>query len=328
MNNQFDPITQFLNQLKTRFNWKNQTMVLMAVAVIAVLWVFFTGLYTVGVDEVAVIQRFGRYVRQSGPGLHFKLPDGIEKRTNVKVRKVFSSEFGQRTVEAGVNTKFAPESQFLDESLMLTGDLNCALVSWVIQFRITDPVKYLFKVRDVNGTLRCISEATMREVIGDRSINEILTKRREIADTAVIYLQTALDDAEVGLSISTIELQNTNVPGPVQPSFNEVNQAVQEKKETILKAREERNKVIPSARGEAEKTIRQAEGYALEKINMAKGDSSRFVSIYKEYARAKNVTRRRLYLETMGEILPKIGNKYIIDSDQKGILPLLNLEKK
>ncbi len=327
MNNQFDPITQFLNQLKTRFNWKNQTFFLMVVAVIAGLWIFFTGLYTVGVDEVAVIQRFGRYVRQSGPGLHFKLPDGIEKRTNVKVRKVFSSEFGQRTVEAGVNTKFAPESQYLDESLMLTGDLNCALVSWVIQFRITDPVKYLFKVRDVNGTLRCISEATMREVIGDRSINEILTKRREIADTAVIFLQTALDEAEVGLSISTIELQNTNVPGPVQPSFNEVNQAVQEKKEMILKAREERNKVIPSARGEAEKTIRQAEGYALEKVNMAKGDSSRFVSIYKEYARAKNVTRRRLYLETMGVILPKIGKKHIIDSDQKGILPLLNLEK-
>lgn len=328
MNNQFDPITQFLNQLKTRFNWKNQTFFLMVVAVIAGLWIFFTGLYTVDVDEVAVIQRFGRYVRQSGPGLHFKLPDGIEKRTNVKVQKVFSSEFGQRTVEAGVKTKFAPEDQYLDESLMLTGDLNCAIVSWVIQFRITDPVKYLFKVRDVNGTLRCISEATMREVIGDRSINEILTKRREIADTAVIYLQMALDDAEVGLSISTIELQNTNVPGPVQPSFNEVNQAVQEKKEMILKAREERNKVIPSARGEAEKTIRQAEGYAMEKINKAKGDSSRFVSMYKEYARAKNVTRRRLYLETMGEILPKIGKKYIIDSDQQGILPLLNLEKK
>ena len=328
MNGEMDQISKILNQLKERFNTKNKSFFTVIVLIIVVLWILFTGLFTVAVDEVAVIQRFGRYVRQRGPGLHFKLPDGIEKRTNVKVKKVYTAEFGLRTIKADITTKYAPEEQYLIESLMLTGDLNCALVPWIVQFRISDPVKFLFKVRDPESTLRDLSEAIMRQVVGDRSINEVITKRLEIADKANVDLQKVLDEAETGFAIVNIELKNTNVPGPVQPSFNEVNQALQEKEKTIYQAREEYNKAIPAEKGEAERIIRAAEGYALDRINTAKGDSSLFVAQHAAYAKSKNVTRRRMYLETMEEILPKLGGKYIIDGDQRSILPLLNIGGK
>ncbi len=328
MSDQMDQINNILNQLKGRFNTRNKSFFVTIAIIIVVLWILFTGLFTVAVDEGSVIQRFGRYDRQRGPGLHFKLPDGIEKRTNVKVKKVYTAEFGLRTIKADVETKYAPEEQYLIESLMLTGDLNCALVPWIVQFRISDPVKFLFKVRDPESTLHDLSEAIMRQVVGDRSINEVITKRLEIADKAKVDLQKVLDEAEIGLTIVNIELKNTNVPGPVQPSFNEVNQALQEKEKTIYQAREEYNKSIPAAKGEAERVIRAAEGYALNRINTAKGDSSLFVSQHAAYAKSKNVTRRRIYLETMEEILPKLGGKYIIDSEQRSILPLLNLGGK
>jgi membrane protease subunit HflK len=256
------------------------------------------------------------------------LPDGIEKKTKVKVKKVYTAEFGLRTIKADVETKYAPEEQYLIESLMLTGDLNCALVPWIVQFRISDPVKFLFKVRDPESTLRDLSEAIMRQVVGDRSINEVITKRLEIADKGKVDLQKVLDEAEIGLTIVNIELKNTNVPGPVQSSFNEVNQALQEKEKMIYQAREEYNKAIPAAKGEAERVIRAAEGYALDRINTAKGDANLYVAQYTAYAKSKNVTRRRMYLETMEEILPKLGGKYIIDSEQRSILPLLNVGGK
>jgi len=283
--------------------------------------------YTVGVNEVGMVQRFGRYVRQTTSGLHFKLPKGIEKVTKVKVDYVYTEEFGFRTIRAGKRTEYAPSRAFLDESLMLTGDLNCAVVPWIVQFRISDPYKFLFKVRNVRETLRDLSEAIMRQVVGDRSINEVINKRKEIADMARVELQKALDEAETGLSIKTVELKRTNVPEPVQPSFNEVNQAIQEKEQMIYKAKKAYNQAIPAARGEAEKMIRAAEGYALDRINRAKGDTHRFLAIYEEYKKAKDVTRRRLYLEAMQQVLPKIKTKYIIDHKQKTILPLLNLQK-
>jgi membrane protease subunit HflK len=200
-----------------------------------------------------------------------------------------------------------------------------ALVPWIVQYRIKDPYNYLFKVRDVRRLLRDLSEAAMRLVVGDRSINEVISKREEIAVEARTILQEELDHAETGIAIQTIEMKKTNVPGPVQPSFNEVNQAVQEKEQMIYQAREDYNKAIPAARGEAQRTIRAAEGYALDRINRAKGDASRFEALYEEYAKAKDVTKRRLYLETISELIPKMGHKYIIDADQNNLLPLLNL---
>jgi membrane protease subunit HflK len=298
--------------------------------IIIALILFFLGsssFYTVGVDEAGVVQRFGKYVRTTGPGLHFKFPSGIEKVSKVKVSYVFKEEFGFRTLQAGVRTRYAPSSAYENESLMLTGDLNVALVPWIVQYRVNDPYKYLFKVRNVRATLRDLSEAAMRLVVGDRSINEVISKREEIADTAQILLQKELDEAETGIKVTTIEMKKTNVPEPVQPSFNEVNQAVQEKERMIYQAREAYNKVIPAAKGDAEKTIKAAEGYALDRVNRAKGDASRFLALYDEYAKAQDVTRRRLYLEAILDIFPRLGAKYIVDADQKNFLPLLNLGK-
>jgi membrane protease subunit HflK len=300
--------------------------IIILIAVIIIL--LSSSFYTIGVNEVGVIQRFGRYVRTTSPGLNFKLPWGIEKLTKVKVRLVYKEEFGLRTIRADVRTQYARASAYLNESLMLTGDLNVAVVPWIVQYRIKDPYKYLFKVRNVNSTLRDLAESTMRLVVGDRSINEVISKREEIADQAKVLLQKELDEAETGLNVVTIEMKKTNVPEPVQPSFNEVNQAVQEKERMIYQAREEYNKAIPAAKGDAEKTIKSAEGYALDRINRAKGDAARFLALYTEYSKAKDVTRRRMYLETLKDLFPRLGSKYIIDADQKNFLPLLNLGKE
>jgi membrane protease subunit HflK len=284
--------------------------------------------YTVAVDEVGVVQRFGKYVRVTQPGLNFKLPSGIEKVTKVKVRRVYKEEFGFRSLRADTSRRGFSGGESPNVSLMLTGDLNVALVPWIVQYRIKDPYKYLFKVHDVRRLLIDMSEAAMRLVVGDRSINEVISKREEIAIEAREVLQAEMDNADSGINIVTIEMKKTNVPGPVQQSFNEVNQAIQEKEKMIYQAKEDYNKEIPTARGEAERTIKAAEGYALDRVNRAKGDAARFKAFYAEYAKAKDVTKRRLYLETMKELLPKLGDKYIIDSDQKNVLPLLNLGKQ
>jgi membrane protease subunit HflK len=284
--------------------------------------------YTVAVDEVGVVQRFGKYVRTTQPGLNFKLPSGIEKVTKVKVRRVYKEEFGFRTVRRDVQTRAISGGENKNVSLMLTGDLNVALVPWIVQYRIKDPYKFLFKVHDVRRLLIDMSEAAMRLVVGDRSINEVISKREEIAIEARNVLQAEMDRAESGINIVTIEMKKTNVPEPVQPSFNEVNQATQEKEKLIYQAKEDYNKAIPAARGEAERTIKAAEGYALDRVNRAKGDASRFKAFYAEYAKAKDVTKRRLYLESLKDLFPKLGEKYIVDADQKNLLPLLNLGKQ
>jgi membrane protease subunit HflK len=320
---QMDEVFNKFKDLKSKFPgfW-----IIVGLAVLLII--VSSSIYTIGVDEVGVIQRFGRYVRTTSPGLNFKLPWGIEKLTKVKVRLVYKEEFGLRTIRAGVRTQYASSEAYLNESLMLTGDLNVAVVPWIVQYRIKDPYNYLFKVRNANSTLRDLAEATMRLVVGDRSINEVISKREEIADQAKALLQKELDEAETGLNVVTIEMKKTNVPEPVQPSFNEVNQAVQEKERMIYQAREEYNKAIPAAKGDAEKTIKAAEGYALDRINRAKGDAARFLSLYAEYSKAKDVTRRRIYLETLKDLFPRLGSKYIIDEDQKNVLPLLNLVKE
>lgn len=283
--------------------------------------------YTVDVNEVGVVQRFGKYIRTEMPGLNFKLPAGIEKVTKVKTKRVYKEEFGLSS-DSSRTARFNTSTEPIDESLMLTGDLNVAVVPWIVQYRIKDPYQYLFNVRNVTQFLRDMSEASMRLVVGDRSINEVISNREEIADAAQVWLQKELNEAGTGIDIDTVELGNTNVPVPVQDSFNKVNQAVQEKEKLIYQAMEEYNRVIPRARGEAEQTIKRAEGYASERVNQAKGDASRFIAQYKEYAKAREVTRRRLYLEMVELVFPDLGELYIIDSEQKNVLPLLNLGEK
>jgi membrane protease subunit HflK len=294
------------------------------------LAIFFgsSTVFKIQYDEVGVIQRFGKYVRTNQPGLNFKLPTGIEKLTKVRVTHVYKEEFGFRSARADARERFSSGSENINVSLMLTGDLNVAIVPWIVQYRIKDPFNYLFKVRDVNRLLVDMSEAAMRLVVGDRSVNEVINKRNEIAVEAREVLQKEMDNAESGIHIVTIEMKKTNVPGPVQPSFNEVNQAVQEKETLIYQAKEDYNKAVPAARGEAERTIKGAEGYALDRVNRAKGDAARFKAMYAEYAKAKDVTKRRLYLEMLRDLFPKLGEKYIIDADQKNLLPLLNLGKQ
>ena len=316
---------EFINKIK-KYKFPGGPVII----VLILIGIFFgsSTFFTVAVEEVGVVQRFGKFVRIGQPGLNFKLPAGIEKVTKVKVRRVLKEEFGFRSVTPGARSRFSSGSDTDAVSLMLTGDLNVALVPWIVQYRIKDPYNYLFKVKDVRRLLLDMSEAAMRQVVGDRSINEVINKRAEIAEDAKLVLQKELDQAESGLNIVTIEMKKTNVPGPVQPSFNEVNQATQEKEKLIYQAKEGYNKAIPTARGEAQRTIRAAEGYALDRINRSKGDVSRFTAQYEEYAKAKDVTKRRMYLETMRDLFPKLGHKYIIDSNQKNVLPLLNLGRR
>jgi len=299
-------------------------LAILGIIIIVILASIF---YSIGPEELGVIRRFGRYVRTTQPGLHVKAPF-VETVTKVRVLHVFKEEFGFRTLRAGERTIYAP-GRFDEESLMLTGDLNVAVVEWIVQYRVRNPMKYLFNVRDVGENIRDISEAAMRQIVGDRSVDEVLTVGRiEIGQEVQRKLQEILDLYETGVQIVTVKLKDVNPPDPVKPAFNEVNEARQEKETTINEAWQGYNQIIPKARGEAEKTISEAEGYAIKRVNQAKGDANKFVAVWQEYRKAEDVTRRRLYLETLGEILPKMGRKYIIDSEQQGILPMLSLTEK
>jgi len=295
--------------------------------VVALLLIAVTSVYTVDPEEIGVVLRFGRYVRDAEPGLNFKLPLGVETVTKVPVERQLKEEFGFRTLESGVRTAYEPGS-FDDESLMLTGDLNIADVEWVVQYRIVDAYTFLFKVRNVRSTLRAMTEAVVRQIVGDRTVNEVLTVgRQEIANLVEERLQELCRQYETGLTIEQVVLQNVNPPEQVKASFNEVNRAQQQREERINNAQREYNEVIPRARGEAQQTIERAEGYALDRVNRAEGEAARFTAQVEEYAKAPEVTRRRLYLETMGRILPRAGRTVVVDGDVSGVLPLLNLDR-
>ena len=297
------------------------------IVAILVMIILVTSFYQIGADEVGVIKRFGAYVTTTQPGLHLKLPFGIETVTKVRVKYVFKEEFGFRTLKAGVRSQYARDKS-LEESLMLTGDLNSAVVEWIVQYKVKDPVAFLFNVRGITKTIRDIAEAVTRQVVGDRSVDEvIILSRREIALECQEKIQKRLDTYETGIDVITVELKDVNPPDPVKPSFNEVNEAKQEKDKMVNEAWEAYNKAVPRAEGEAEKTIRQAEGYALNRVNRAQGDANKFQAIWAEYSRAKDVTRRRLYLETLSDVLPHIEKKVILDEDVKSLVPLLQLGK-
>jgi membrane protease subunit HflK len=294
--------------------------------VIIVLVLLVSAIYTVDPEEVGIVLRLGKYVRSTEPGLHFKLPFRIERAIKVPIQRQLKEEFGFRTVTPGVRTEYSTR-QYSGESNMLTGDLNAAVVEWVVQYRIVDAYKYLFRVRNVQLTFRDMSEATMRRVVGDRTVNEVLTVgRQDIADLVLQELQSLCDQYETGIKVEQVVLQDVNPPDPVKPSFNEVNEAQQERERLINQAQSEYNKVIPRARGEAEQTIKQAEGYALDRVNRARGDSARFVAFFEAYRTAPDVTRKRIYLETMNEILPRVSHKYVVDDNLRNVLPLLNLD--
>ena len=296
--------------------------------VAALLLLVLTGYYQVEPDEVGVVQRFGRFVRTSDPGPHLKLPFGVETVTKVPVQRTLKMEFGVSTTTPGIKSTYAaPTPETTGESMMLTGDLNVAVVEWIVQFRIKDPKKFLFDVRDVPMTFHSMSEAAMRQVVGDHSVDEVLTIGREaVARQAKEELQRLCDRYGMGIVVQQLILQDVNPPDKVRPAFNEVNQAIQEKERSINEAWADYNKEVPRAKGEADQAVRAAEGYALERVNKAEGDAKRFDAVYEEYKKAPAVTRKRIYLEAMAQLLPKLGRKLVIDEKAKGILPLLQLD--
>jgi modulator of FtsH protease HflK len=275
---------------------------------------------------VGVVQRLGKFVRTAGPGPHFKIPFGIETVTKVPVQRQLTMEFGFHPVSSGVRSEFAQSPEELDQAKMLTGDLNVAMVEWIVQYKIDDPQKYLFDVRNPERTFRDMSEAAMRQVVGDHSVDEVLTIGREsVAQEAKDELQKLCKRYEIGVSVQQLVLQDVNPPKNVEPAFNEVNQAIQEKERAINEAWADYNKAVPRAKGEAEQAVRAAEGYALERVNNAEGDAKRFTSLVTEYRKAPAVTRKRIYLETMAQLMPKLGRKLLVDDQAKGILPFLSL---
>jgi len=298
--------------------------VLLVVVVLAsVAW---TSYYTVPAESEGVVLRFGKFMKTVPSGLHFKLPLGLDTVDIVPVKRQLKQEFGFGTTEATNPWQSTSRSEWGDEKAMVTGDLNAALVEWVVQYRIEKPEHYLFKVRNADATLRDASESVMREVVGDRIVDEVITiGRQEIENEALLRLQSLAASYEMGIRIDQVQLKNVNPPERVQASFNEVNQAQQERERAINIANGEYNKSIPRARGQADQTIRAAEGYASKRVNEAEGDVAAFNALLAEYLLAPDVTRRRLYLETMAEVLPGVKRKVIVDQDIEGLLPLLNL---
>lgn len=290
-----------------------------------VLVVAFSSFFTVNPEEVGIVMRFGEFTRTANPGLNFKAPF-IEEVRYVPIQRQLKHEFGYRTTSAGVQSNYRKEG-YQDESLMLTGDLNLADVEWVVQYRVTDPYDFLFKIRNPEQTLRDMSESAMRQIVGNRTVNEVLTVgRAEVTLRAQELIQALADEYESGMRIEQVVLQDINPPDPVKASFNDVNEAQQQKETLINQAKSDYNKVVPRAKGEAQETIQRAEGYAVNRVNRAEGEASRFNQLYREYVKAPEVTKRRIYLETLEKMLPELGNKIVTDQNNNSVLPLLQMQ--
>lgn len=294
--------------------------------IVVVLIIAFGSFFQIQPEEVGVITQFGKYTRTVEPGLNFKIPF-VERVYKVPVERQQKLEFGFRTTSTSALKTNYTKGNVSDESEMLTGDLNLADVEWVVQYRIDDAYRFLFKVKNPEITLRYMSEAAMRTVVGDRTVNEVLTVgRTEVASRVQVLVQELSNEYSLGIKIDQVVLQDVNPPDAVKAAFNAVNQAQQERATLINEAESEYNKVIPKAKGQAEETIQKAEGYAAERVNNAQGEVSRFNDLYKEYVKAPEVTRTRIYLETMNKVLPKLGNKIITDGKGNNVLPLLQMQ--
>lgn len=302
-----------------------KTIIAGAVALLLIV-ASLSSFYTVDAYENGVVLRFGKYTKTTEPGLHFKLPFGIERVYKVEVAKVLKEEFGFRTLKAGKQSQFS-KSRYTAESWMLTGDQNIADVEWIVQYQIKDPVAYLFNVKDPKDTIRDLSEATMRLLVGDHSFHEVLQiERKKIAEESKNHLQKLLDNFEAGISIKMVQLQDVHPPEPVADSFNEVNRAKQEKETMINQAQREFNKQFDRVEGDAQRMVAEAEGYAIERVNQAKGDVALFTKVLKEYNKAPQITKDRLYIETMEDVLGAIPDKVILDESVEGFLPFLNVQ--
>lgn len=298
-----------------------------AFVVLVVLIVLWTSYYTVAAESEGVVLRFGKFLKTVEPGLHFKLPLGIDEVNVLPTRRQLKLEFGFYT--SGYTNPAQPTQQQVEEKSMVTGDLNAALVEWVVQYRIDEPKEYLFDVRNPDMTLRDLSEAAMREVIGDRTVDEVITiGRQDIEISALLRMQELAKRYKLGVRVDQVQLKNVNPPREVQASFNEVNKAQQDRENAINIANGDYNEAVPKAKGQADQTIRGAEGYRFKRVNEAEGDVASFNAMLTQYIKAPEITRTRLYLETMGDVLPEMGPKIIIDDSMKQLLPILPLSLK
>jgi membrane protease subunit HflK len=322
-----DLLQQKINEFLIRFKGQKPPLKMIStiVAVLLVLWGLSGSFYQVGTEETGVVLRFGHFTGFAEPGLHFKLPLGIESVYLVKTGRVMKEEFGFRTLQPGERTVYS-KAGLDEESLTLTGDLNVSDLEWIVQYQIADAFKYLFNIKDPKSTIRDVAEAAVRKAVGNSNVTEVLTTERALLAAAIGKdLQATLNTYDIGVRIVTVKFQDVNPPESVKAAFNEVNEAEQEKESLIFQAREQYNREVPKASGVAKSTILEAEGYALERINQAKGNTARFLSVYTEYSKAPKVTRERLYLETLEEVLPRLEEIYIMDSKGAGALPLLPL---
>lgn len=325
----YDP-EDIVNLVRKRASAMGGKLIALIVAGLILLLVIFTSWFTVQPEETGIVQRFGAVDRTVGPGLHFKFPNGIERVRMVPTARVLKEEFGFMTtvIEPGQRTQYAGGKQtFKEVSLMLTGDLNVIDVQWIVQYRIEDPTSYLFKVRESRQTIRDTAEAVMRQVVGNRLGSDVLTVGRVAVSTEVKeQMQKILTDYQTGVRLVTVELQDVTPPDSVKPAFNEVNEARQDRERTINQAQEQANLEIPKARGVAVRSVTEAEGYAVERVNRAQGEATRFKAVLADYKKAPEVTRRRLYLESMESMLPEAKALYIVDSEQKAMLPMLSMD--
>src|SRR5438477_5332172 len=299
-------------------------LIITAAVVFLGLVVVWSSFYTVPAESEAVVLRFGRFLKIAEPGLSFKIPLGVDDYTLVQTRRQLKLEFGFYT--SGYTNPDQPCREQVEEKSMVTGDLNAALVEWVVQYRIDDPKEYLFDVRNPSQTLRDLSEAAMREVIGDRTVDEVITiGRQDIEISALTRMQELAQRYKLGIRIDQVQLKNVNPPKQVQASFNEVNRAQQDRENAINIANGNYNEAVPKAKGQADQTIRGAEGYQFKRVNEAEGDVASFNAMLEQFTKAPEITRMRLYLETMGDVLPQVGNKIIIDDSMRQLLPILPL---
>jgi membrane protease subunit HflK len=300
---------------------------IIAVVGLMVLIFLYSGFYIVDTDSKALVLRFGKFLKTAGPGLHVKIPFGIDTVYEFRTEKKYTLEFGFRTVRAGKDTIYEDRPEI--ESLMLTGDLNCAVVEWTVQYQIVDPKDYFINLEDVPGSIRDVSDSLVRRLVGDRSVDEVITiGRQDLASEAKRELQSILDQFGCGVRITNFNLQDTTPPERVKAAFDAVNEARQEADRIINEAKGERNKLIPAARGKRERQIKEAEGYYEKKVKEATGEAAALLSQYAEYVNAKEETERRLYLETMEDILQKTPKKVIVDQELRGLVPLLELRRK
>ena len=319
-------VIEIRDYIKNKFNPQKGLLPVLVVVVLVVIGAY-TSMYEVDTEETGVVLRFGKFSGFAEPGLHFKLPLGIDRVYLVPTGRVLKEEFGFRTVTPDVRSTFTKRG-LEEESLTLTGDLNVSDVEWIVQFQVADPFKFMFRIKDPVGTIRDISEAMVRKAIGNANVTEVLTtERAQLASEIQRDLQSTLNQYDIGVRIVTVKFQDVTPPDPVKAAYNEVNESEQQRESLIFQAREQFNREVPRARGEAKKVLQEAEGYAVERVNKARGETNRFLALLTEYRKAPSVTRSRIYLETLEEVLPRLEEIYVMDDKTGGLLPLLPLRK-